>query len=273
MPSSAIRTRKIVAGRRRVALTVAYRGPVSDTTTRGSPQPAARVLSGTDINVTLGHIKSDPQDSELTPGVGGESRVYRMTARQEAVDRTRERLLRAAYDLFLEQPYDRVTLEAVAGAAGVTRQTLLRHFGSKAELVVAAADWMRPREDASRQVEPGDVRSAIGRLIGRYETIGDANVRFLELEGRIDAVHYALEHGREGHRAWIENVFAPDLARVRGRERERVVLALYAATDVMVWKLLRRDFGLSRSETEAIVRRLVEGVLGTVATPTNRRAT
>jgi hypothetical protein len=38
-------------------------------------------------------------------------------------------------------------------------------------------------------------------------------------------------------------------------------MALYAATDVMVWKLLRRDFGRSRARTEISIVRLVEGVL------------
>jgi len=190
-----------------------------------------------------------------------------MTARREAVDRNRDRLLQAAYELFVEQPYDRVTLDAVAGAAGVTRQTLLRQFGSKDGLCVAVVDWLVPREETAREAVPGDVESGVDRLLDRYETTGDANFRFLGLEGRVDAIDYGLARAREGHRAWIERLFAADLARLRGPERKTVVSALYAATDVTVWKLLRRDFGLSRLEVKAIVRRLVEGVLCTLSTP------
>ncbi len=41
-------------------------------------------------------------------------------------------------------------------------------------------------------------------------------------------------------------------------------MTLYAATDVTVWKLLRRDLGRSRAEAEAIIRKLVEGATGTL---------
>ena len=43
--------------------------------------------------------------------------------------------------------------------------------------------------------------------------------------------------------------------------RKRAVHALHAATDVYTWKLLRRDLGLSRTETEKTMADLVVGVL------------
>jgi AcrR family transcriptional regulator len=191
-------------------------------------------------------------------------RVYRMQARREAVERTRGRILQAAYDLWLARPYDEVTVEDVAELAGVSRQTVHRQFGSKEDLVVAVTDWRGPREDRLREVRPGDVTGAVHRAVERNEEMGDAVVRFLELEGRIDVADYLLKTGRASHRAWIEEVFAPYLP-TQGRARELAVLALYAATDVTVWKLLRRDFGQSEADTEAIVRQLVEGVIATLA--------
>ena len=202
------------------------------------------------------------------PAAPGAKRVYHMTARKDAVDRAREAMLRATFALWLERPYDEVTLEAVAELAGVSRQTLLRHFGSKEALVVAVVDWAGPEEDAARRAEPGDVATGLRRLVDRYETTGDANVRLLELEGRIEAVDYALALARAGHRSWIEDLFGPFLPRRATQRREHAVMALYAATDVTVWKLLRRDFGLARDDTEATLALLVEGVLGRLATPT-----
>jgi hypothetical protein len=38
-------------------------------------------------------------------------------------------------------------------------------------------------------------------------------------------------------------------------------VALLAATDVYVWKLLRRDLGLDRKSAQAAVERLIRGVL------------
>lgn len=190
------------------------------------------------------------------------TRQYRMASRQDALESTRQRILQAAYDLWLARPYDEVTVDAVAVAAGVSRQTVVRRFGSKDELAMAVVDWQRPTEEASRAVEPGDIDNAVTRLVDRYETMGDANVRMLELEGRVPAIDYVLTEARASHRGWIATTFGPHIPRRGGAQREQAILALYAATDVTLWKLLRRDLGQSRSETEAIIRRLVRGVVG-----------
>ena len=105
--------------------------------------------------------------------------------------------------------------------------------------------------------------AAVRHLVDRYESMGDANVRMLELEGRIAPIDHLLAIARDSHRGWIETTFAPFLPLARTR-REELVLTLYAATDVTVWKLLRRDLGCSRAKTEAIVRNLVEGAVGTL---------
>ncbi|MBN1666639.1 MAG: TetR/AcrR family transcriptional regulator [Anaerolineales bacterium] len=50
-------------------------------------------------------------------------------------DDTRQRILRAAADLFAELGYARTTTRAIAEAAGVNEVTLFRHFGSKNKLL------------------------------------------------------------------------------------------------------------------------------------------
>ena len=184
-----------------------------------------------------------------------------MTQRRDAVERTRTRILQAAYDTWLERSYDQVTLDAVAATAGVSRQTVLRHFGSKDDLALAVVAWQRPIEEGARAADPGDTATAVRRLVDRYETMGDANVRILELEGRVAPVDQLLAEARDSHRGWIEHTFAPWVSACRGARREELVMALYAATDVTVWKLLRRDLGSSRARVETVIRQLVEGVL------------
>lgn len=181
-----------------------------------------------------------------------------MQARQDAVAGTRERILAAAYQEWSRRPYDQVSLQSVADAAAVSRQTVARQFGTKDALAVAVVDWQRPREDEFRATERGDVDAAVERLVERYEEMGDANVRLLELEGRVAAIDYLLEASRAGHRAWIERTLLPGPP--AGRD-EPLVLALYAATDVTVWKLLRRDLKQSQAATRAVIGALVRGVL------------
>lgn len=188
-------------------------------------------------------------------------RRYTMQSRAARVAETQIRILEAAYQLFLEQHYDQVSLERVAARAGLTKQTVIRQFGSKDRLAYAVVDWQRPREEAARLVEPGDVRGAVHTLVERYERMGDANVRVLQLESRVPAIRYLLEQGRESHSAWVARVFAPFLPSRPGRAHRRRAMAFYAATEVMLWKLLRRDLGLSRKETEAVLLALVTGLV------------
>ncbi len=53
-------------------------------------------------------------------------------------DQTRERLLRAAADVFAERGYDGTRVADIAVAAGVSNGALYAHFESKAELLLAA---------------------------------------------------------------------------------------------------------------------------------------
>lgn len=52
---------------------------------------------------------------------------------------TRERIASAAMDLFARHGFDKVTVTAVAGAAGVTEKTVFNHFGTKEDLVYSRA--------------------------------------------------------------------------------------------------------------------------------------
>src|SRR5262245_35566624 len=122
-----------------------------------------------------------------------------MEARADAVEQTRESILRATYELWLEYDWDDFSLERVAERAGVSKQTVIRQFGSKDKLALATVDWQRPVEEAGRVVEPGDVAGAVEVIIARYEKMGDANIRALALEHRIPAIRYLLEQGRASH--------------------------------------------------------------------------
>src|SRR6516164_8305463 len=52
----------------------------------------------------------------------------------------RERLVRAAVDLFTEQGYDNTTVNEIADRAGLTKTTFFRHFPDKREVLFAGQD-------------------------------------------------------------------------------------------------------------------------------------
>jgi hypothetical protein len=68
-----------------------------------------------------------------------------------------------------------------------------------------------------------------------------------------------VELTRRVHREWVEQVFAPQLAGCR--DRKELVDLLVVATDLLTWKILRRDGGMDRSTTCKRMLRLVRGVL------------
>src|SRR4051794_25315840 len=83
-------------------------------------------------------------------------RGYEMGKRAQDVEATRERILRATFDLMFDCSYEELTLQRVADRADTTFQTVLRHFGSKDGLIGAVAAWGSPREYELRRARPGD---------------------------------------------------------------------------------------------------------------------
>jgi AcrR family transcriptional regulator len=177
---------------------------------------------------------------------------YSMELRAAAAEATHERILSAAAGAFLEHWYDDVTIAAVAKRAGVSGQTVLNHFGSKEALAAAAHRRIGEQIESLRYTpEPGDVPALVEATVDDYERTGDAVIRMLALEEKVPALQPLLEIGRQSHRRWVESMFrAPEL-----------VAELMVATDVYAWKHLRRDQRLSREDTLAAMRRMVEALL------------
>jgi AcrR family transcriptional regulator len=192
-----------------------------------------------------------------------ERRSYRMRARAEGVQATRARILEAAHAAFMAEWYDEVRLGDIAAAAGVSQQTLINHFGTKQQLFTAMLVERFGPETVARRfaVEPGDVAGAIEALVAEYDRAGDAGPRFSVMGDRLPELREAYELGRASHREWNEHVFGPFLQGLPARERERRLRVLISITDVLMWKLLRRDQGLSRPATIAATRQLAEAVI------------
>ncbi len=183
-------------------------------------------------------------------------RSYTMGARAKAVEETRRRIVDAAVMLCGVRVLAEVSLDDVAREAGVSVQTVLRQFGSKAALIEAATDYALGVVAQERTAPSGDVETAIRVLVDHYEQRGRASLLMLAQETVDEQMARVTAHGRRLHRDWVEGVFAPYAA----GDAELIDL-LVVATDVYTWKLLRLDRGHSRARTERRIKTLVSAVL------------
>jgi AcrR family transcriptional regulator len=185
-------------------------------------------------------------------------RAYRMGARAEAAEQTRQRILVAARELFMAAPFfDDVSLEQIAERAGVALKTVQRRFNSKDELVIACAQT----EEQERVVSPGDVAEVVRVLSARYDATMDVMLRYIALEPRVPAVAALLAQARQGHWDWLERVFAPFLPARRGPLRRRRVAELFVATEIYAWHALRRRLGLGQGLAEQALRETLGALL------------
>jgi AcrR family transcriptional regulator len=188
-------------------------------------------------------------------------RSYTMTTRAVAAEETRRRILRAAFDLQSRRLAAEIGLDAVAAEAGVSVQTVLRHFGSRAGLFDQTVVFANELVAEERRAPVGDVPAAVHILVDHYEKRGEMALMMLAQETTYDHLRRMSVAGKENHRTWVQQVFAPDLADLDAPAREELVDLLVVATDVYTWKLLRRDRGYSRAQTEQRMNTLVSAVL------------
>jgi len=188
-------------------------------------------------------------------------RIYRMRERAKAAERTARDIMRATVDLWREHALDAITLQMIADRSGVTVQTVIRRFGSKDGVIEACIRSDAAAIVAQRATAPvGDVGAALEVLFEHYEQVGDAVMRTLDLQERYPAAKAIADAGRAEHRAWCTRVFAPFLPTDRDETYPVRVDAFVAATDLYLWRLLRRDLGRSPAAALQAVRALVDGL-------------
>jgi AcrR family transcriptional regulator len=188
-------------------------------------------------------------------------RPYVMTARAAKAEATRARIRVSAVELYCHGAIEDFTLEEVARRAATTVQTVLRAFGSKDALIYAALEEMAAGGVFLRPAQPGDVKAAVASFFDIYEAVGDLVMQRLNEERRRPALKTTLDQGRENHRDGVKTVFAPQLERLHGAARAQLLAALVVITDVYAWKLLRRDFGLSRRAAASVICNIVRSLV------------
>ncbi|MEV6588238.1 TetR family transcriptional regulator [Streptomyces acidicola] len=98
----------------------------------------------------------------------------RTNTRDIARAAVRAQLAQVAFELFCREGFDKVTLDDLAAAAGVSRSTFLRYFGTKEDAVLGAFDGHDRRVADALRARPADedewtaLRYALDTVIERY---------------------------------------------------------------------------------------------------------
>jgi len=188
------------------------------------------------------------------------TRAYVMKARAEAAAATKARILQSACELLVTRSFEDMTIESIAAKAFTTSRTVLRIFGSKEELFAQALHSLG--EFGLKPIVGTTIDDLLSGAYDFYERVGDTVVRWLADEPRVPAMHEHLEIGRKHLRSWVSKAFERELSRFEASTRRQVFDALIIAFDVYTWKLLRRDFRLSRRAAQATTKRIVLGLIG-----------
>jgi AcrR family transcriptional regulator len=190
-------------------------------------------------------------------------RPYKQVARAEAREHTRDALLDAAIDEFYGDRWQQTSLEALSARAGVTKQTLLRHFGSKDGLLMQALIRSASEVFDQRWSAPaGDVEGAVANLLDHYEAWGERALRIGAWQGSAAGALAGLSQmARQLHYDWVGYVFAPWLEGLEDGAHARRRGTLIALCDVQTWWLLHNDLGFARAELHVTLTRAIEAIL------------
>jgi AcrR family transcriptional regulator len=192
----------------------------------------------------------------------GPGRSYTKVARAQAEGQTRLALLEAADEAFLAGPWEQVSLEAIARSAGVTKQTLLRHFGSKTGLLEQTLERAIGEVAQQRLAAPtDDIAGAVDNLLDHYEVRGGRAMRSSNLD--VDGPLADLgRRAREFHYEWVDHAFGEWLAVASPAQRATLRAALIAVCDVQAWWILANDLGLARTDVRATLILTISRLLG-----------
>jgi AcrR family transcriptional regulator len=190
------------------------------------------------------------------------TREYKQVERAKAQERTREALIDAATDEFFEGNWLKSTLDSLANKAGVTRQTLLRHFGSKDGLLMQSLMRGAAQVRDQRWKTPTtDIAGAVENVLDHYEEWGERSVRIGAWQRGPTVLALFSNATRQIHYDWVEYAFSQWLERFDDETRAQRQAMLIVLCDVQTWWILSNDLGLPRKEIHAILTDQIERAL------------
>ena len=185
------------------------------------------------------------------------TRPYRMTVRAKDAELTAERIVDAMLARLASTPYEHIRIEDIAADAGVTGQTVIRRFGSKAALMNATVERELGRIVAAREAAAhASAVDTIRDLVLHYERYGALILKTYSEAPLVPGLAEITARGREFHVDWCRRAFALDL-QLTERDRARRTAQVVAICDATTWRILRFDGGLDAGQTEIAIGELL----------------
>lgn len=149
-------------------------------------------------------------------------------------DETRARILVEAYAVFAERGYRGSSIDAIARAAGLTRQGVLHHFASKQALLLALLDerdhelgnMPEPGEESAARML-GTARAMTSAILAQRELVALAHALSAEAAGEEHPAHLWLTRRYDRLRAALSDAFEVSFA--RGELSRRIEPGIVAA--------------------------------------------
>lgn len=187
--------------------------------------------------------------------------------RERKKRRTRDALLRSALLLFVEQGYERTTVDEITDAVEVSQRTFFRYFANKEEVAFAVQDLVESHLVAALRARPaaeGPLEALRGAVLGAWDTLDEVlrdvvpvdlymrTYRLIESTPALLAVH--LRRSTE-----LEERIARLIAEREGLDvdadpRPRVAVAAFSG----VMRVTGRLWGQGEDASVGSIRRMTE---------------
>jgi AcrR family transcriptional regulator len=188
--------------------------------------------------------------------------TYDNSKRLIDAENTKIEIIKAFGTLWSNYSIKDITLEKVAKEAGVTTKTILRKFESKEGLTNESLSYLAAEIESERTTtKVGDIDDILKALLSNYEKMGEAAIRTINLESELEIARQIGAKGRALHRDWCIRMFASYLPNEKSIDYEIQLTSFIAATEIYLWKLMRKDLKLSKEKTFSIFKNLVEGLI------------
>jgi len=224
-----------------------------------------------------------------SPGSTVQRRSYHSPVREESARRTRQNILVAAHELFVEHGYAQTSVADIASAAGVARPTVLAVFASKAALLRAVTDvamagddepvviseraWFRPVFTATTQADSLDAYARACTRInhGSAEVIELVRRAADETPENADLWDQVQSNRRHGAVTVVRHIRSLGPLRP-GTTAERAADQLWVLNDPALYRSLVTDRQWSeRTFTSWVSERMREVLVGDGSAPSTGR--